>query len=205
MKHANFIKTIPALILLSCPALAGEAPVGEGGPVFMPGYGTTDVSPVGETVLPENASGLSTAAIVSDITAAHRFCGSLTLKEYVADCIAAQYRNIAQNLPDTPENELVRDSLNKAATEIEQLVRANASPTLPRGTATNRSRTKRSPRPLTPVRTDRVQQVNARTAEIMQETATILLRATENSTERRTHYQRVAQAIEGGTILLRSL
>ena len=92
-----------------------------------------------------------------------------------------------------------------AARDIRALVRANRA----RGTVKRRVRGRVNGRrveskPLTAVRKDKVAQVKAQAAVILQEAETKLLRSAQGSDRRSVAYAEMAQAVGSNKILLRS-
>lgn len=209
-----------ALVLTApVPGLAGGLPAAPGQHSFVPAWIAGEVgstSSGGETesdssneldnVDTETLNAQATGAIVNALNGVVAFCGALGDRDYVVDCVAAEYREVERKLPSTGEYVDAKAAIASAAGRLEVLARSNRSTTkrparLSQGGATPNS----TPRPVVPIQSDAVPAVGQAAAQILEETQTVLLRSTDNSERRRLQYQRIAEAMDSGAILLRSL
>lgn len=133
------------------------------------------------------------------------FCDALAAPEYVVDCLAEQYARIAERIPASGEYADAQAAIELASRKLASLARANRDPNLPRGHAhLPGSNTPATSRPLTPVNTDALAEINAQALSILEEAETKLLRSGANSANRQLHYQRIADALGSNKVLLRS-
>ncbi len=221
MTTSTFGRMIAAgAALVAAPAFAGHEPVDPSGPIFVPpqyqqggamdldpapgtGAGPVFVAPTG-AVLSGAASILTTDRIVSEISAAAQFCGSLAETSYLVDCLGERLEVIGEALPDGDYAE-ARKAIAAAGKKLEALARANRDPEQPRGRAVSTGPDRQATsRPLTPVRPAAQAAVNRQALAILEEAETVLLRSAENSTRRMAHYQRISEAIGSNKVLLRS-
>ena len=126
---------------------------------------------------------------------------------YQLDCVRAEYERIAARLPKRGDYAPIQQAINGAARELAALSRANRDPSKPRATArlaaaaeTGRSRSAR----FRAIKPSAVPAANAAAARIIGQAQTVLLRSVSNSERRQAHFRDVAQALEGGKLLLRS-
>lgn len=215
---------IAALVIaLPFQLLAGEGGV-DGGPVFVPpvgDYGAKSPVGAGQTVfvppisLSRSANAPVAAPALSDAAAqriserfaqASTFCASLPQKEYIVDCFAYEYWEIAGELSDDGAEGEVKQVIETAARKLDTVVRRNRTTALPPARARRGgSAPKVTNRPLQPVAPAALPQAAAQAADVIQEAQTVLLRSSENSDRRRAQFQKAVASMETGTILLRSL
>lgn len=165
-------------------------------PVFVAGTGAIDA----QTVSQAATDGISQA--LKEIV---DFCSGISSAEYQVDCLGDSLGAVAAELPTTGDYAEVRAALEVASRDLSQLARNNASTSLPSGIARQASDpTVSSTRPLVPVRTESLPEVNAEATEILEELETTLLRSVANSDSRSAHYQQIAAAVGTNKVLLRS-
>lgn len=136
---------------------------------------------------------------------ASEFCQRVPA-EYAIDCLAYEYWEIQRRMPHSGEFDEAKKVLRKTATELKQLAAKNRSrskppATLKRGGAKPRTTTRR----IVPVETANIPELKLEAARIINNGATLLLRATGDSDRKRAQYQQIAQSMQSGAILLRSL
>lgn len=135
-----------------------------------------------------------TNKITKSISSGNATCLALP-KQYRADCLA-------QNLKES--SRLVRKSgyreanriMSSGSAKINRLVRQNedkSAPKIRRGKRTYRA-----------VKKSAVAKVNRQAAKIVTETKTKLLRSSRRSRAKKTHYARIAKAVDSTKVLLRS-
>ncbi len=147
-----------------------------------------------------------TDGVAAALRQAARFCDLIPERVYLIDCYASELRRIAQDLPPAGDYAKARAALNAAGKEMEALVKANLDPTKPPlRVRSGGARPKSSARRLRAVTPAAAPRVAREAVEIIDRTQTVLLRATGNSDRRRAHYQQIAQSMETGTVMLRSL
>ena len=183
--------------------VAGSLPVTGGGSVVFSDAGDDQAAVAGIGV---TASDIATDEVSEALRIASQFCANLPQSEYVIDCYAAQLEDIAKSLPKSGDYAQAREIIAQAALRLNAVVQENRSKTLPRiRVKPGGGSTKPASRQLTAVATERLPDASLQASEIMRETQTLLLRSTSNSDRRRSHYERIAQSMTTGTILLRSL
>ncbi|MEL6523785.1 MAG: hypothetical protein AAFQ66_22605 [Pseudomonadota bacterium] len=126
---------------------------------------------------------------------------------YQIDCVRSEYSRISKLLPSSGAYSDVQEAMADAARDLERLVRATrdrdqrrARVRLPARPTDPRNRNARL-RPTSPQMLGRAQ---AQAAAIIDEARTQLIRAAANSDKRKTHFQKVAQAMNSSKVLLRS-
>lgn len=134
-----------------------------------------------------------TNGIVLVLGAASRECGQLP-PEFRADCLQVSFRRAARATENSPDYGAAAALLNSASRRISILVSRNADP------AAGRSGTRR----YRAVKKSAVRAVNSAAAAVVTETETKLLRSAGSSQHRKTHYQRIAQAVGSTKRILRS-
>lgn len=185
------------------PAEAGSS--GGGGGFAAPSDPTTpSEEPLATPTTPLTTT--TTQDIVETIDTAMQFCNGLTDKEYVVDCLSYEFWQIQERLPEDGEYADVKVSLRQAADELGDIVRENRSNTKSPGVASRGGDDpRRTTRPLAPVRSDRLGDVNERAAQVIENAQVRLLRSSGNSERRRIQYRSIATAMDTGTVLLRSI
>lgn len=169
----------------------------------MPAYA---VGPTYVVTMPSGTFGSTqyTKVVVSGLAVARQFCGDLAV-EYRVDCLAERLGVIAAEIPRDSDYEEVQKVLQSASDELRSLARSQRDSNLPTGRA---SRSGTSPlvttRPLTPVKSQSLSQVNAQAQAILDETESVLLRSAGNSQEKLVQYQQIATAVGSNKVLLRS-
>lgn len=225
MTTRNLFRPVLCAALLStlaAPLFAGANPVNPNQPVFIPPSvnNAPPVNPVLPVFIPptlpdfqgtpsvavsKTTSAASTDAIAKSLEQITNFCSGIDGNAYRVDCLSDQLATIARQMPRTGDYAEARKALEKAAGELNQLARDNASPSLPKGVAHSAKDPKiRSSRPLVPVTATAQADVNKRAIEILDETQTILLRSAQNSEQRRAHYEQISAAVGSNKVLLRS-
>ena len=139
--------------------------------------------------------------VVFRIGQANAYCGWLGA-EWVADCLADQYDQIARGLPRTAEWNPVRAVMAQAAGQMAEVARAAALPGVrparpdeagkPTQVGAGRALQRTQPRALPAA------------ARLLDETETRLLRSVGGSDQRAAAFRRVAAAVGAGRVLLRS-
>lgn len=144
----------------------------------------------------------ATTAISTALKAGAAACGAISEREYVIGCLAVQYAQVAALLPVEGDYAPVKSSITTAAVQMQTL------------TSTNRSSTKdpvriggagRAPGRVIPVDSDSLTAVGFQASQVVSETQTVLLRSTDASAQRQLQYQQIAEAMDTGALLLRSL
>lgn len=139
--------------------------------------------------------------VVARVNQANAYCAWLG-DNWVADCLADQYDQIARGLPRTDDWNPVRRVMAEAAVAMSDVARRNAAP------GVRPARPDEAGRP-TPNGSGRaLQRTAARAvplaARIVAETETRLLRSVSGSDQRAAAFRRVAAAVGSGRTLLRS-
>jgi hypothetical protein len=192
------------------PAAAGDTTVG----TFEPGsvFATLPERPTpGPQVLAKSPPPLittnpqATGYVTATITNSYRICASLTQKEYTVDCLGERLEALVRTMPETGDYAEARQVLEDTAQKLRSLAQQNRSPTLPRARiSTTVNEVPVTSAPLTPVRTEAVEETLAEAVDILDEAATTLLRSAANSAQRAVSYQAMAQAVGSNKVLLRA-
>ena len=198
MNRTQIAASILSLALgTTSPALAGKVSVNPTGPIF---------APTPQATQPPEADPGTVDFVVKGLQSAQQFCGQLSNKQYTVDCISERLSTLARQMPETGEYADARAALLDASRKLNDLAVANRSTTVPRARASRTGTTPvRTSRALTPVRLDRLEQVNQQATAILQEAETILLRSADSSATRQINYARIAEAVGSNKLLLRSL
>lgn len=186
---------------------------------FVPSFDLPDFSALGteDETLPlhlincddEDGPGFTKAA--SDraeqlLKLSNPMCGGLS-KAYRIDCLAVQYKRIADGIERGGENERIREAFLTASQKLERIVEANVDtvtpPIQPRITVQGQQPWT-SPRPLRPIAPEKQAVADRAAAVVVQELETKLLRSSENSDRRKDLFVKVADAVDSNKVLLRS-
>lgn len=126
-------------------------------------------------------------------------------RRYRIDCIRFYFRQVASELPQTGEYAPVRAALARAADQLDAIVRQNQDTAAPsvRPRQNGKPAAPRLP-PIRAIRADAEARAARQAEAVIAEAATALLRSTENSERRMTHFQQIAAAIDSTKVLLRS-
>ena len=213
-------KLIAAFVLAtsagSLQVTAGEQPVMLGFPVFVP---NTIVAPIqkvndgyggggeGVGVPPKaNTSGTATSSPQSvglALQNATRFCNSLPGTEYTVDCLAYEYWEIQKQLPESGEMADVKKVLANTSKQLRKLALDNQSSTKRPVRVTQGNR--RLNRTLVPTESAKLPGLKREAAAIINNGATLIIRASGDSSRKRAQYQQIARSMQTGAIMLRSL
>lgn len=211
MHFAKIIRVTPALAALALAAAfsgMGVAQSVEGPPQFE-GVREGGNAPSDSSLAtipswtPLNAA--TTGRIVNALNAATAFCSAKADRAFTLDCMNYEYWKIVETLPESGEYADVRVALEVAATRMSALVERHND----KAPAQTLSRTGIEPkvttRKINPIVSAAIPSAAREAADAIAEAQTVLLRSTGNSDLRRAQFQRIAQAMESGAILLRSL
>ena len=147
-----------------------------------------------------NAAGVARA-----VDAATDFCQRVPA-EYAIDCLAYEYWEIQKRLPDFGEMAEAKQVLKQTASELKQLAASNPSRSKPSARIKSRGpKPRETTRSIVPVDTAKLPELKLEAARIINNGATLLLRATGDSDRKRAQYQQIAQSMQTGAIFLRSL
>jgi len=189
----------------AAPLWAGGEAAGASPSVFVPSFQPSgQIAALGAEA--EVLSSTNTDRVVRILQSGQTFCASLPQNVYAVDCLAERMEAAAAAMPDTGEYADARAALLAGAARLNALALANADPAKPRATAREPVEGGlRTTRPLVPVRPERLAEVATQAQQIVDETATLLLRSAESSSARKVHYERIAAAVDSNKVLLRSL
>ena len=134
------------------------------------------------------------------------FCEKLPVL-YSVDCVTKELRELANGLPRSGDYAEAQAALDRVASELEQISRANrdrAQPTV--ALRVQRAGTSRPVRTdsITAVRPERAAAAQQQAAQAVERLQVELLRSVPASDPRQVHYQRIADAFDSTTVLLRS-
>jgi hypothetical protein len=195
-------------------ALAGSVVVNPHQPLFIPqneivfppsGQDQINTGLSNTGAATNKVSAATTTSVVKEINSGTQFCRKLVQKEYVIDCLSERLENAAKALPSSGDYAEAKIALEEASRKLHALALKNASRELPRVRMQIKgAKPIVTSRRLIAVKTDKLEQANKQAIAIVQEAETVLLRATESSTKRKVHYERIAKAVGSNKVLLRS-
>lgn len=203
----------------SMPASAGGQPPMFGFPVFVPddivrvqseeghgyggGYGGGPQSTSRQSPPTASSPMNSPVAVTRALRSSTLFCGNLPGSEYTIDCLAYEYWEIQRQLPDVGEMAEVKKVLADTSKKLRALAKANQSTTKSPIRVTKQGQ--RFNRALVPVQRQNLPKLSRDAATIINNGATLLIRASGDSNRKRAQYQQIARSMQTGAILLRSL
>ncbi|SDE44286.1 hypothetical protein [Ruegeria marina] len=152
---------------------------------------------------PVNAA--TTGRIVNALNAAAEFCRAKADRAFALDCMNYEYWKIVETLPETGEYAEVRVALEGVATRMSGLVTRHRDSSPAQTLSRTGIQPKVTTRKINPIVAPAISSSAREAADAIAEAQTLLLRSTGNSDLRRAQFQRIAQAMESGAILLRSL
>lgn len=195
-----------ALVLALAVPAQGQSTSGPSGPSSTPSSSTSTLSGHGSGSAAEiaAASAAVTASTVKNIQAVRNECGQYD-PVYRIDCLQQGLRQVAKRLPVSSEYRPMRALIEKAAGDLNRIVRANVDPAQPKLEAKPGANPRfKAKRTYTAIKKTALKKAMAQAAAIIDELETQLLRASENSEKRLQHYQQVAVAVGSTKVLLRS-
>lgn len=218
-------KTFAAFILACGVAMpsarAGDQPVMLGFPVFVPpiniipvqedggegGEGSVSDAGGGVNFAPSSGA-LSQAANVPQaigqaLRNATKFCSNLPGNEYAIDCLAYEYWEIQKQLPDYGQMAEVKQVLAETSKKLRKLATDNQS-RAKRPVRVTKGKRKFN-RTIVPVERAKLPRLSREASAIINNGATLLIRASGDSNRKRAQYQQIARSMQTGAIMLRSL
>ena len=137
----------------------------------------------------------TTNRVVSTLNSAEGECGALA-QEYRLDCLQQAYGRAASAMSGKPDYDSARGELGKAGRSMKALVDQNLD--------AQAKPIQKGARRYRAVKKQVAAAVNRKGEAIIKETATRLLRSAGSSHLRKTHYQRIASAVDSTKKILRS-
>lgn len=134
----------------------------------------------------------STTVIADGLRRAAEICETAGEAARVG-CLAQEIAKVADEVPPGIEYRGIRIELNKVAKDLDRVVRSNGAADTPA-----------SPSGYGQVAEEHIVRATAEALEVIDEAQTRLLRSSEGSRLRRTHYVRVARSFESSKRILRS-
>ncbi|MEM8663450.1 MAG: hypothetical protein AAGF49_04930 [Pseudomonadota bacterium] len=198
------------LFLTSLGAVAqtepGDPEPGGGGDTFSapaggPSPGREDRSPLSRQFsvpLSDN----QTDRLLRIIRRAERECAVLIV-EHRIDCLAQAYRYVARQATGAGYGEASR-TLRTLGLELDAIVRENIDRTKPRVSSPRPDRRRPGKRTYRAVKPAAVPKATRAARAAIDKAQNRLLRSAQRSAERRTHYQRIAQAVGSTKLLMRA-
>lgn len=146
-----------------------------------------------------------TNVVTGNIAAAQKFCGSISDKTYVVDCLAERLGTISKSIPTDSDYAEVKQIMKQTSDKLAELARANRNPAAPsQRLSSSGARPQTTSRPLTAVTPTALPSVNRQATAILDETSTLLLRSGRTPDSKLEQYARIADAIGSNKVLLRS-
>ena len=141
------------------------------------------------------ASDAATAKIIKPLVETDKNCEPIPF-EYRLDCVLQGYKQAVRNTPNNRDYRAMKSDLSIAQRKLNRLVKANLdkeAPPLKVGNKTYRA-----------VKKNVAESLNAQATQILEETATKLIRSAGSSKKRQIHYARVADAVHSNKKIFRS-
>lgn len=176
---------------------------GGGGDGLGGATGTTPASaPAAAAARPQPAlSPPVTNAVADSVGDAFDRCRTLD-SSYQIDCVSQQLKATADRIAGEGAYGPVNRILNDAARDLARIARQDRDTAQPRVSVQHRDQS--GIRTYSAVRRDSVARSKAAAARVIEQAQTLLLRSAANSANRRSHFQRIAAAMDSGKVLLRS-
>ncbi len=137
----------------------------------------------------------NTNRVVRTLSGAESECGALS-SEYRLDCLQQAYGRAASAMSGKPDYDSARSEISKAGRSMKALVDQNLD--------AKAKPIQKGARRYRAVKKEVASAVNKKGEAIIKETATRLLRSAGSSHHRKTHYQRIASAVDSTKKILRS-
>jgi hypothetical protein len=172
-----------------------------------PGYSqstpsTVHGSPSDNDTPASSASNLATNAIVQDINAVRNECAGLE-PVYRIDCLRQGLRQVVRRMPTSGDYKDARQILSRTVSQLNSIQGSNIDSASPRKRSRGNARFKAA-KTFTAIKRQNLDKAMAQAQAVIQEAETRLLRSSENSQKRSTHYQKIATAIGSTKVLMRS-
>ena len=202
--------SLGATLLAAALALSGigeaygqtTTPGGGGGPTgggTAVGSSSTGGGVGGGTARPEK---YLTDSIVKNIRAATAECAGYE-PVYRIDCLRQRLLDIARRIPHGPAYAEARQIVAQAASQLGRIQASAKDHKAPRQRSRRNSRMAET-KTYTAIKRQNLDKAMAQARQVITEAETRLLRASENSEKRASHYRQIAAAIGSTKVLLRS-
>lgn len=143
-----------------------------------------------------------TNSIVKNIGAARAECGSYD-PIYRIDCLRQRLLDIARRIPAGPAYSRARQIVATAANRLGRIQASNNDHAAPRQRSRRNTRL-REAKVYTAIKRQNLKKAMEQARQVIEEAQTQLLRASENSEKRASHYRQIAAAVGSTKVLLRS-
>jgi len=184
-------------------AQAAPAP-GGGGTVTATGTGIGTGSGSGRDLIDTpTPTDYLTHSIVKNISAANAECAAYD-PVYRIDCLRQRLLDIAQRIPKGAAYDKARQIVREAAGKLGRIQASNIDNKAPRIRSRGNARTKET-KIYTAIRKRNLEKAMEQARQVIEEAQTQLLRASENSEKRASHYREIATAVGSTKVLLRSI
>ena len=178
--------TLPDAYAQVAPAPGG----GGGGTVTATDMGTGSGRDLADTPTPTD---YLTHSIVKNISAASTECAAYD-PVYRIDCLRQRLLDIAQRIPKGPAYDEARQIVRQAAGRLGRIQAANVDAKAPRIRSRGNARIKTT-KTYTAIRRRNLEKAMDQARQVIEEAQTQLLRASENSEKRASHYRQIAAAV----------
>lgn len=205
MGKPETVRSLAAAFLATTLAL-GSMPEAYGQAAPTPGGGTTTGIATGsggglmDTPTPTD---YLTRSIVKNINAASAECAAYD-PVYRIDCLRQRLLDIARRIPKGKAYDEARQIVQRAAGRLGRIQAANLDAKAPRMRSRGNARMKET-KTYTAVRKRNLERAMEAARQVIEEAQTQLLRASENSEKRASHYRDIAAAVGSTKVLLRSI
>ncbi len=189
-----------ALTLSGMPETYGQTAPGGGGNTGGSATPTwSGSSPSTDTATPTD---YLTQAIIKNLDAAKAECGRYD-PVYRIDCMRQRLLDIARRIPQGPAYREARQIIARASDRLGSIQARHADTGKPRQRSRGNARLKEA-KLYGAVKRQNLDKAMAEARKVIEEAETQLLRASENSEKRASHYRRIAAAVGSTKVLLRS-
>jgi hypothetical protein len=213
MRKPEALRSIQTVLLTAALTLAGlpetygqvAAPPGGGGGTPTTGSSgglTTGRSSTHTSIETTTPTEYLTLSIARNIGAASEECAAYD-PVYRIDCLRQRLLDIAQRIPKGPAYDEARQIVRQAAGRLGRIQAANVDAKAPRIRSRGNARIKTT-KTYTAIRRRNLEKAMDQARQVIEEAQTQLLRASENSEKRASHYRQIAAAVGSTKVLLRS-
>lgn len=147
-------------------------------------------------------SDLVTGSIRSNLRSVNAECGRYD-PIYRIDCLRQRLLDIARRIPQGPAYSEARRIIARASDKLGVIQARNIDTGKPRQRSRGNARLKES-KVYSAIKRENLNKAMEQARQVIEEAETLLLRASENSEKRASHYRQIAAAVGSTKVLLRS-
>lgn len=180
----------------------GWSQTAPGGNTGRGGTGLTDWGSDGPGSGVTTPSDYLTQSITRNLDAAKAECGRYD-PVYRIDCLRQRLLDIARRIPQGPAYREARQIVARASDRLGRIQARHADAAKPRQRSRGNARLKER-KAYAAIKRQNLNKAMAEARQVIEEAETQLLRASENSEKRASHYRQIAAAVGSTKVLLRS-